>query len=40
MIKQIRNKGTINVLQAGGLAEYGQRPYFYIFFNPSLNQLV
>ena len=31
MLKKIRNKGTINVLQGGGggSAEYGQRPYFY-----------
>ena len=34
-IKKIRNKGTINVLQGGGgSAEYGQTPYFYIFFGP------
>ena len=32
MLKKIRNKGTINVLQGGGSVEYGQRPYFYIFF--------
>ena len=35
------NKGTINVLQGGGgSAEYGQRPYFYIFFllDPSLSE--
>ena len=39
-LKQICNKGTINVLQGGGgSAEYGQRPYFYIFIllDPSLN---
>ena len=30
LLKKIRNKGTINVLQGGGgSAEYGQRPYFY-----------
>ena len=35
-----RNKGTINVLQGGGSAEYGQRPHFYIFcWDPSLSQL-
>ena len=26
MVKKICNKGTINVLQGGGSAEYGQRP--------------
>ena len=39
MLKKIRNKGTINVLQGGGgSAEYGQRPYFYKknFLDPSL----
>ena len=30
--KQIHNKGTINVLQGGGSAEYGQRPYIGNFF--------
>ena len=34
-INKICNKGTINVLQ-GGSAEYGQGPYFYILFYPSL----
>ena len=27
----------MNVLQGGGSAEYGQRPYFYIFFGPFPN---
>ena len=38
MFKKIHNKGTINVLQGGGggSAEYGQRPYLYILFYPSL----
>ena len=34
----IRNKGTINVLQGGGSAEYGQRPYFDLFWDPSLRE--
>ena len=38
MFKQILNKGTINVFQGGGSAEYGQRPYFHHFFwDPSLS---
>ena len=38
MLKKIRNKGTINVLQGGGSAEYGQRPYFYKqILDPSLS---
>ncbi len=41
MLKKIRNKGTINVLQGGGSAEYGQRPYFYNFFlDPSLKDIL
>ena len=34
MFKQICSKGTSNVLQEGGSAEYGQIPYFYIFVGP------
>ena len=43
MLKKIRNKGTINVLQGGGgSAEYGQRPYFYNKKNldPSLSTIL
>ena len=30
MFKKNRSKGTSNVLQGGGSAEYGQIPHFYI----------
>ena len=42
MFKQIWNKGTINVLQEGVSAEYGQRPYFdhFIFWDPSLSDVL
>ena len=39
IFKHIRNNRTKNVFQegGGGSAEYGKRPYFYIFFwDPSL----
>ena len=39
-LKQICNKGTINVLQGGGSAEYGQRPYFDHFLGPFPNLYV